>query len=83
MKENWNILIKNASDLEKDLLVQEVMKLRRQCEKMYDVLKSAHTEMLDVYETPVKELPERLEKMYQTTKSVGIIMGHIDYAQKF
>ena len=83
MNNNWNTKIKTSSDLEKDLLVKEVMKLRRQCEKMYDALKFARTELWDVAETPKKELSERLEKTMQVGNSLGVIIGHIDIEQKF
>ena len=83
MNENWNLKIKNQSDLEKDLMVKEIMKLRRQCSKMYDALKVGYLEFLDLYETPEKELRDRVDSAYQRGKSLGIIIGHIEVEQKF
>lgn len=79
----WNTKISNQDELAKDLMAHEVMRLRRDCKTMYDALKLAQTEIYDVYETPKDQLDKRLEKLYQTGQSIGVITGHIYNARKF
>ena len=79
----WKTKVSNQEELAKDLMAHEVMRLRRDCERMYDALKLAQTDIYDVYETPKDQLEKRLEKLHQTGQSIGIIMGHIEKRHSF
>lgn len=76
----WNTEIKNQDQLEKELMAHEVMRLRRDCERMYDVIQHIAQEIGDAYETPDVNLPE---KLYQARQSALVITGHVERGRAF
>lgn len=80
---NWNLKIKMTSELEKDLLAREVMKLRRQCTRLYDQLKTTRNGLWDLSETPKKDLDEALHRWNAVADIATTIIENIDKEQKF
>ena len=81
--QNWNTEINTSSELEKDLLVKEVMRLRRQCERLYDISKTARSGIWDLYETPKKDAEERLERLNTYATVMTTVIENIDKEQTF
>lgn len=83
MTDNWNLRIKTTSDLEKDLMAKEVMRLRRQCKRLYGALRDLRTGIWDLYETPKKDLEESLDRWNTIANSTTCIIENIDKEQEF
>jgi len=74
MSKKWDTSV-DRRELESELTFKEVIKLRKQCQKMYDCLKFVNEVLADAYERPKVNLPDDVEKLMTSCR---IIIGHIE-----